>query len=73
MQNLVKRKQTIGNKVTYLWLANILTIALSCFFMTKADISLIPSSDQDVDLSSNSDSDRKVVRVFHGIYNTEDE
>jgi hypothetical protein len=38
--------------------------------MAKSGISLIPSTDQDVDPSLNSD---KVVRVFHGIYNTEDE
>jgi hypothetical protein len=40
--------------------------------MTTADISLNPSSDQDVDVPVNWDNHPRVVRVFHGIYNTED-
>lgn len=42
------------------------------FLMTTADISLNPSSGQDVDVSVNWDTHPRVVRVFHGIYNTED-
>jgi hypothetical protein len=38
--------------------------------MAKSGTSLIPSTEQDADPPLNSD---KAARVFHGIYNTEEE